>query len=154
MITGCWCSCYKPKPHSASRPPPVPSRCFLGPLPLPGKVRRLPPLPCWASPDQSCRVQLLQTGGGGSRVTWPPRGAGSHTACSGAARGHARRGGSRWHRLGRPARWHLCGRQCPFPRKSGTGLRVWETYHSKSVLLSCLEARHLFIPFSFIQSLE
>lgn len=42
----------------------------------------------------------------------------------------------------------------PSPVNLARVYRVWETYHSKSVLLSCLEARHLFIPFSFIQSLE
>lgn len=42
----------------------------------------------------------------------------------------------------------------PSPINLAPGYRVWETYHSKSVLLSCLQARHLFTPFSFIQSLE
>lgn len=35
----------------------------------------------------------------------------------------------------------------PSPINLALFYRVWETYHSKCVLLSCMEARHLLIPF-------
>lgn len=96
---------------------------------------RLPPLLGRTALDQRCRVQLLPGGEAGLRRRG--RGAGPDGVVSGAPLAGISAAGS-----------------APSPVNLAWAYGVCETYHSKSVLLSCLEARHLFIPFSFIQSLE
>lgn len=156
MITGCRCSLLNPNHTLALSSSCVIPVCFIRPSgSAQDGAHALTSPSLLGVCGQRCRVQLLQIG----KAMW-------------ASDGPVQRPGL--HTVGPAAAWRACSAgavpdgtvsggllagisaagSAPSPINLALGYGVRETYHSKSVLLSCLGARHLFIPFSFIQSLE
>lgn len=124
--------------------------CHLSPTVVPGEPRALTSAAAWPG-GPGPRVRLSPLGAGTSGPAGRPR---PHAAPGGSG-GSARGGAAPDGRVsGGPRAWACPWRRAPSPTSLASGCGVRETCHSKSVLLSCLEARHLFIPFSFIRSLE